>query len=667
VCPLKKVLLLGFVCCLLSAAAVSARAAVPQDGKAAAVYYRDGVRYALAGRLAEAAAAFEQAVRLDPKNGDAFFSLGNVYSEQGRWADAVGAYEQAIARRKKDGEAYNSLGLALGHLGEYERAGLAFERAIEIFPDWAEPRFHLSRVYKQLGREVAAQVTYTEALERRPDYAARPPRSFTDEQGQARVANTTAGASNQRAGAVNQTAGAVNRPAPVVSQPPAAVKQPAAAVNQPPAVVNQPASGVSADRASVDSTPRAAAPAESARRAAPSPEADAAALYEAGIGHGRAGRHEQALAALTRAVRLDRNHAPAHAALGETYARLGRGRESVDAFEQAVRLDPRDARAYEMLGRSYAKLRESTPATPGETLRTARESSPTPAGEAAGARAAADSGAASDAGTSAPAADAERPAPVDPDPTAVYRVGPGDVLEVRAPLPGDGRGAQARGAQANAYKVTPTGLLDYPKLGEPLKVEGLTADEVAALVGSELKRRGVSVAPPGVSVGVLEYASHAIIVSGMVKEPGTKILRREGVPLYVIVADAQPLGGAGQAVVVPKATGRVVAVNLQDAAGMRMLVRPGDVVTVRALPQQFYFVAGEVRQPGQREFHFGLTLTQAVLAAGGATRPGASNVALTRQGDDGRLQTTRYSLREIEAGRVPDPALRPGDRVEVLR
>jgi protein involved in polysaccharide export with SLBB domain len=174
-------------------------------------------------------------------------------------------------------------------------------------------------------------------------------------------------------------------------------------------------------------------------------------------------------------------------------------------------------------------------------------------------------------------------------------------------------------------------------------------------------------ASPEVVVGVREYASHAVIVGGMVKEPGTKILQREGVPLYVIVAHAQPLPGAGEAVVVSRATGRTTAADLADAAAMKMLVRPGDVITLRALPRRFVYVAGAVREPGQREFHTGMTMTQAVLAAGGPLSSGGANVAVTRQGDDGRLSTTRYSLAEVRAGRVPDPALLPGDRVEVLR
>jgi tetratricopeptide (TPR) repeat protein len=601
---LKKIILFGFVLCALAVGALEVRAAGLQDRDDARVYYQEGTRYAIAGRLNEAAAAFEQAVRLDPKNGNAYFSLGNVYAEQGRWDAAVAAYEKAVALRKKDGEAHNNLGLALARRGQYERAGAAFERAIEIFPEWAEPRFHLSQVYKKLGREVAGQVAYAEALERRPDYAAQPPRSF-----------------------MNEGAGAGTQPR----------VETATAKSATPSVKTTTPAGRTATP-SVVAPPRAAEPAPRVER----PDADdAATLYEVGLRHSRAGRHAEAVEALSRVVRLERDNAAAYSALGGAYARLGRWRESVDAYERAVRLDPQDENAYEMLGRSYAKLRETTP----------------PAGETAeGVKTATNSGASA---VAPPPAESVPAARTDADPTAVYRVGPGDVLEVRVP--------GARESQAAAYKITPTGLLDHPRLGEPLKVEGLTTDEVAARLSEELKRRGAAVAAPGVSVGVMEYASHAIIVSGLVKDPGTKILRREGVPLYVIVAHAQPLAGAGQALVTSKATGRSTGVNLLDAAAMKMLVFPGDVIDLRPLPKQFYYVAGAVRQPGQKEFHLGLTLTQAVLAAGGVAARDAAVVNVTRQGGDGRLATRRYNLKDIEAGKTSDPVVQPGDRLEVQR
>ena len=63
----------------------------------------------------------------------------------------------------------------------------------------------------------------------------------------------------------------------------------------------------------------------------------------------------------------------------------------------------------------------------------------------------------------------------------------------------------------------------------------------------------------------------------------------------------------------------------------------------------------------------GLTLTQAILASGGTSRFAGSKVKVLRQGPDGRLVTTEYNLKQIENGKVPDPQLQPGDRVEIAR
>jgi tetratricopeptide (TPR) repeat protein len=620
---MKKIFLLGLLVCVALSPAQSARA---QDGARGDVYYRDGARFALEGRLTEAAKAFEQAVALDPSNGNAHYALGNVYAELGRWADAVNAYYKSLSLNKEDVEAYNNLGVALRMRGQHQQAAAAFERAIKIYPKWAEPYYHLSEARRALGQQEEAREAYERALRLRPDYATRPPRPFT-------------GATAQTANATVQPAGQILKAMDAVgvggtSERVASASTPAPDVNAAPA----------APAPSPITPPRAAAPTganASPREAVPArtPARTEAALspYDLGVRESRAGRQREAVAAFRQAVLLDRRNAAAHRALGDAYAALGDWRESVDAYEQAARLAPDDAETYQKLGRSYAKLRETT-ATEGAA------------------------NAASTTGATRPteAANADRPvAAEDADPTAVYRVGPGDVLDVRL-----FRGSEPR---TTSYKVTPTGLLDYPALREPLAVSGLTTEEVAARLGAALKLRAAGTGAE-VAVGVREYASHAVIVGGMVKEAGTKILQREAVPLYVVVAHAQPLAGAGQAVVVSRATGRTTEADLSDTAAMKTLVRPGDVITVRALPKQFVYVAGAVLEPGQREFHFGMTLTQAVLAAGGARAAGGvASVAVTRQGDDGRLSTTRYSLAEIRAGRAPDPTLRPGDRVEVLR
>ena len=638
---MKKFLsLVLFVCAGLTAQASAYDGPKsPQSG--ADVYYRDGARFALEGRLPEAAKAFEQAVALDPDNGNAYFALGNVYAEMGRWADAVNAYYKAVSLNKNDVEAHNNLGVALGQRGQHVQAAAAFERAIKIYPKWAEPYYHLGEERRALGQEAESRAAFERALRLRPDYAARPPRPFPPSNAKV-VAPPASGRVLDAMNAVNLGAGAAES---AVAAPERSAASPTHAAD-----ATSPSTNADTRAAAVGTNPSAApvaapTPATSSRPAptsarstpAPAPAEVAASPYDLGVREARAGRYREAVAAFRQAVLLERTNARAYRALGDAYAALGEWRESVDAYEQAARLAPGDAEVYERLGRSYARLRETAAAGESEA-----------ATNAAGVKS-----------TTTSPANAATNLPNDPDPTAVYRVGPGDVLDIRL--------LGGRGQRATSAAVSPTGLLDYPALKEPLPVNGLTTDEVAARLGSALNLRAGGGDAAEVAIGVREYVSHAIIVGGMVKEGGTKILQREGVPLYVIIAYAQPLAGAGQAVVVSRATGRTTAVDLADSAALKTLVRPGDVVTVRELPKQFVYVAGAVREPGQKEFHAGLTLTQLLLAAGGTQTAANTSVTVTRQDGDGRLSTAKYSLVEIKAGRTPDPTLRPGDRVEVIR
>jgi len=260
---------------------------------------------------------------------------------------------------------------------------------------------------------------------------------------------------------------------------------------------------------------------------------------------------------------------------------------------------------------------------------------------------------------SAPTANPASPSPAAPavSPADIYRIGTGDVLDIRLLNGKDPR-------QNTLYSVVAGGVLDYPLLRDPLTVAGMTTDELAAQLVAEFRHRGLYERPQ-VRVSVREYASHAVLVSGLVSDPGTKILRREAIPLYVVVAESQPKPEAGRAVIISHTTGKVVTVDLNDAAALNTLVQSGDVVTLTVRPPEFFYVGGEISSPGQKDFHSGLTLTQALLASGGVTKTAGERVKVSRQGPDGRLVSTVYNLREIEGGVAPDPALRAGDRVEV--
>jgi polysaccharide export outer membrane protein len=218
-------------------------------------------------------------------------------------------------------------------------------------------------------------------------------------------------------------------------------------------------------------------------------------------------------------------------------------------------------------------------------------------------------------------------------------------------------------SQSTLFTVTPSGFLEHPMLAEPMQASGLTMDEIGSKFESELKRRAV-VENPKVSVGIRDYASHTILVSGLVKDSGTKILRREAIPLYVVVADAQPLPEAARVTVLRNERTATFEIDLTQTKDMSLLVRPGDVITLLPNVMQFVYVSGEVKLPGEKTFRRGLTLTQAIIAAGGVT-PKAKEARLGRDNGEGFLVVTRYKLKDIESGKVQDPVVKPGDRITI--
>jgi protein involved in polysaccharide export with SLBB domain len=363
--------------------------------------------------------------------------------------------------------------------------------------------------------------------------------------------------------------------------------------------------------------------------------------YKLGVKYGHAGHFAQAAESFQKAIQLQPNYADAHYGLGHAYFDLKRYQEASKCFEQTIKLNPKDEEAYAKLGEIYLIQQRTKPS-----------SFQNEKGTAEGVNVSLNV-----AAVSSREASAGKLTSTEVDLTRVYRVGVGDVLDVRL---GD-----ASASQSTLFTVTPAGLLEHPNLAEPLKVSGLTVDEISARMEDDLKRRAVNESAK-VFVGIREYLSHAILVSGLVKESGTKLLRREGIPLYVVIADAQPLAEAGRVTLIRHETGETLSADLSQPAEMNLLVRPGDVLTVQKNPSQFFYVGGEVKGAGERQFRPGLTLTQAILSAGGLIGK-AKEVQLARESTKGFLLLTRYKLKDINSGKILDPQIQPGDRITVER
>jgi len=235
----------------------------------------------------------------------------------------------------------------------------------------------------------------------------------------------------------------------------------------------------------------------------------------------------------------------------------------------------------------------------------------------------------------------------------IYRVGVGDVLDIQL--------NDSPGQASTLFTVLSGGMLEYPLIGSPLQVTGMTTSEIATTLRNKIKL----FEDPAVVVNVRDYASHSVTISGFVAAPGTKTLHREAVPLYALLAESLVLPDAARATIT-RSNG-TITVDFKDPDLSATVVLPSDIIKVLgpATPTEFFFVAGEVKLPGQKPYHSGLTLTQAILAGGGATNGAGERVRVSRQGTDGRLVTEEFNLRKIQDGKLADPLLQKDDRIEL--
>ena len=371
--------------------------------------------------------------------------------------------------------------------------------------------------------------------------------------------------------------------------------------------------------------------------------AEAKRLYKVGTQYGRAGLFRQAAEVLERVVKLNPGQPDAFFSLGHAYFDLGEWDKAVENLQRAVDQNPKDKEARERLNYASMMLERQPPRTR-ERVATVTQ---TPA-----------TGTPSDVSLPSPTSSSLASKISNPELalTKLYRVGPGDVLDVRL--------AEDAASKSSLFTITPAGYLEYPTIPEPIHVNGLTVEEVGARITDELQRRSL-INKANVAVGVRDYVSHTILVSGLVKEPGTKILRREAIPLYVVVADAQPLPEAARLTLVRNDSAEVFNIDLARPEDMNLMVHPGDVVTLMAGATQFFYISGEIKSPGEKTYRRGLTLTQAIIAAGGLT-PKSKEARLARDDGKGFLIITKYKLKDIDSAKLPDPIIQPGDRITII-
>jgi polysaccharide export outer membrane protein len=254
-----------------------------------------------------------------------------------------------------------------------------------------------------------------------------------------------------------------------------------------------------------------------------------------------------------------------------------------------------------------------------------------------------------------------------------YIIGPEDLLEIRVFEQQDLSG-EARVSSSGFIRILP-----FP---EPLKVAGLTENQVADLIREKLTALFRN---PQVVVRVKESRSRYVAVIGAVRTPNRYELVR-GMKLLDLLAAAGGLTESAGNVVHIIRNGGVAPSELlnrpEEAAptleeiDLRQLkagqvdlvnkpIQPRDIISVPEADQ--IFVTGNVTNPNGFKLRGDMTLTKAIALAGGVRPQSLKNKVTILRRLPGQSERTEIpvDLEKIEKDHSKDPTLEANDVVFV--
>jgi len=213
-----------------------------------------------------------------------------------------------------------------------------------------------------------------------------------------------------------------------------------------------------------------------------------------------------------------------------------------------------------------------------------------------------------------------------------------------------------------------------PPLVGVLPVAGKSVTQVRATLQAKMKDFLVD---PQVTLEIKDYKSQPVNVVGEVKNPG-KFFLRGPTTLVDIIAQAGWMDQtAGSDILITRHEGvagsggtvRQILVKKDDLLGgdqkFNPQVRGGDTVTIG--PKQYFYIRGEVTNPGQYPLENRPTLLKAMSIAGGLN-PYAKRRAIELLRTVKGVQTKKIiDLKAIEDRKIEDLPLLPDDVVIVPR
>ncbi len=241
-----------------------------------------------------------------------------------------------------------------------------------------------------------------------------------------------------------------------------------------------------------------------------------------------------------------------------------------------------------------------------------------------------------------------------------YRIGVDDLLKVSVFGQDD---------MDRELRVDRRGFVEFPYVG-PVEVKGLTVREAIQNIETLLAQDVI--VDPHVTLGIQEYRSRWVTVTGQVHKPGRIYL--DG-PTTVSEAIAlaeglNPDAGTPIRVVHASQDGRKQVKEI----GRDALYRGNDLFTSFLLHHRdnilvpsvaYFYIKGKVRNPGEYPISDVTTLLRAISLAGGLEEfANAKKIELLRQGENG-TERFIFNMNKIHNRKAEDVRILPGDIINV--
>lgn len=256
-------------------------------------------------------------------------------------------------------------------------------------------------------------------------------------------------------------------------------------------------------------------------------------------------------------------------------------------------------------------------------------------------------------------------------PSERYRIGPGDVLDVRI----YNRPQLSR----EAVRVEGNGMIRMPLIEGEIQAACKTEGELAKDISTRYSRYYRNLP---VDVFIKEYHAREVALIGAVNEQGRYQMQRRIRLLELLTFAKGPSEKAGQTINIvrgprtdlcatneaAKPEGSFISFRLNDTLrgdeAANPYVEPGDIVTVPEADQ--VYVVGNVYSPKSLPLREPITVSRAIAMAGGPLRDSKTDkIRIMRQTGGGTQTEMFVDLNAIAKKKADDVQLRPNDIVEV--